>query len=512
MSFTLATDYAPVVAINSITVSCSPSEDETLPSNWNANPQTLLDLPQSDYLFTIDSSTPFLWLPEKVCDEFANALNLTYNDSLQLYTFPNTSLSSPATLDAWNLTFTFGVSNLPRSSEQIELTLPYDAFNLKLSYPFPNLQADFTSPPTNYFPLRKAANSSQYIIGRAFLQETYLAVDYERNNFSLSQAVFTLDAVNNVNLVSITRPENSIFPGPPAARGLSTGAKAGIGVGAAVGAIVAFVLIWWFCFRRKPAKKSEDVEKEKKIKRPSFFGRTNRTPESEVSVSELLADKHHPAEAPADSSATRYELSGNNAVEMPAAPVSPSFYASISGATPLARNDPRRPAELEHRNSMTKGGEVVASERPGSPVPPYSPAELNNNRNSSTVSPYSGDHSGGFGTASSGEQGISPVALHAGHHSHQSGTSNERSPVSPSMSSPMTPELVARAQQHVSNGPETSPPFNPNGTLAVPQLNGRPLSRSPSTGSRFVEEGLTATSEERARTSPSPRHRFSWEQ
>jgi hypothetical protein len=39
-----------------------------------------------------------------------------------------------------------------------------------------------------YLPIRRAANESQFTLGRAFLQEVYLIADYERGNFSLIQA------------------------------------------------------------------------------------------------------------------------------------------------------------------------------------------------------------------------------------------------------------------------------------------------------------------------------------
>ncbi|EXJ55477.1 hypothetical protein A1O7_08404 [Cladophialophora yegresii CBS 114405] len=509
MSFSLSQDYAPVVAINSISLS---SGAESLPTNWNSNPQALLDPSQAD-LFTIDSSTPFLWLPEQACDAFANSLNLTYDETLQTYLFPTDSSSSPEALSAWNLTFTFTLSNLPGSSSQIQLSLPYDAFNLQLIYPFPNLAANFTSAPTNYFPLRKAANSTQYTIGRAFLQEAYLIVDYERSNFSVSQAVFTMEAVSNVNLLSISRPVGSTWPGPEGSgSGLSTGAKIGIGVAAGLGALVALVLIWFFCVRRKRSSTSPGAEKEK-AKRRTLLGRSERNPDSQTTVSELLGDKRQPTEVPADSSASRFELSGHTPIEMPAGPVSPSFFQS-SDSTPrastLMRNDPRRPAELEHQNSADKAAEAAASERSGSPVPPYSPAEINH-RSSNSVSPYSVRDSRAFGTVSSDEPGISPVG-----HSRQSSNSNSRS-----MPSPVSPEMASRSRNHVSSGEGslTSPGASTShNSLLVPQLGARPPSRSPSSGSRFVEEGLSTVAEERASSPPPPGRpknhspRFSWEQ
>ncbi|KIW39045.1 hypothetical protein, variant [Exophiala oligosperma] len=513
LTFTLSADYAPVVAINAISVTSSPSNGESLPSNWNSNPQQLFHSSQVDSsLFTIDTSTPFLWLPAAACDAFADSLNLTYDDNLQLYLFPDGNSSSPDRLSGWNLTFTFALSNLPGSSEEIKLTLPYDAFNLQLSYPFPKLDADFSSPPTNYFPLRKAANSTQYTIGRAFLQETYLTVDYERNNFTLSQAVFNLDAVGNVNLLAITRPADSIFPGPElnGHSGLSTGAAAGIGVGCAAVVIIAAVLIWVFCFRKQTSKDADTAEKPK---RRSIFTRLHKGPGSKTSVSELLGDKRHPTEVPADTSATRFELSANTAIEMPAAPVSPQFYTSNvqegHRGSMLVRNDPRRPAELENQDSTTKAAEAAMTERSSSPVPPYSPPEANNGRLSSSISPNSLRNSRAFGTVSSGEQGISPIGVSSNGHSRQSSNSNSRS-----LPSPVSPETTSRPPQNFSGSSGDSPLTDTSrSSLMVPQLNGRPPSRSPSTGSRFVEEGLSTVSEERASSPPEgrPSPRFSWE-
>jgi hypothetical protein len=78
------------------------------------------------------------------------------------------------------------------------------------------------------------------------------------------------------------------------------------------------------------------------------------------------------------------------------------------------------------------------------------------------------------------------------------------------VSDSMSPQHSARLS---SDSPSTNTNHN---SLMIPHLNGRPPSRSPSTGSRFVEEGLTTVAEER-RPSPilrqtSQGRRFSWEQ
>jgi hypothetical protein len=158
-TFQLSPGNLPVVALNSISVSADPLSSATSRPNFSS-PLTLLEADSnSDDLFTIDSSTAFLWLPQPACDAFSSALNLTYNETLQVYTYgPNSSVREQ--LISWNLTFTFSVANLPGSSQSIDITLPFSAFDQSLQYPFPNFETEYTGNTCNYFPLRQA-NSTQ---------------------------------------------------------------------------------------------------------------------------------------------------------------------------------------------------------------------------------------------------------------------------------------------------------------------------------------------------------------
>lgn len=495
LSFTLNSDYAPVVAVNAIDVSSSADD---LPSNWNVNPVSLLDASAAD-VFTIDSSTPYLWLPEAVCDNFATALNLTYNETLDLYVFGNDS--SPDDLASWNLTFTFKLGNLPGSTESVELTVPYGAFSLELSYGFPDFDGQYGSPPFAYFPLRRSADNTQYILGRAFLQETYLTVDYERNSFAVSQAVITEDSINTVNLSAIIRPADSIFPGPLSAdSGLSTGAKAGIGVGAGLGALIIAGLVWFFIHQRRT--RAKHPMSGEKPKHRSLFNRQPKSPGSNTTVSELLGDKRHPTEIPADSTTSRFELPGSAPLEMPAAEVSPTFFQNPeSRSDTLLRNDPRNPIEMGQQQTAAQDKEAEAaaarSERSTSPVPPYSPGQPQ--RNSNSISPYSARHSQAFGTHSSGEQGISPVGGSSGNDSHRN---------SNSVPSPISPETtMPRGFRRDVEPSEPSSTESSYGQHLTAQVPGRVPSRTPSRSSRFVEEGLDETNNSSSRSA-----RFSWEE
>lgn len=202
---------------------------------------------------TIDTAVPELWLPRTVCDTFATAFGLTYDPSADRYTI-SASAHNELTASPPNVTFTIGSS--ASGGETINIQVPYAAFDLKASYPiFPNT--------TLYFPLRRAANETQYALGRAFMQEIYLTVDWERDVFNISQAVFsspmpasnivTIRSVNSTDLIPTDDHNNGGF------KKLSGGAIAGI----AIGALLIILLIiggLWFMRRRKAKQQTETME------------------------------------------------------------------------------------------------------------------------------------------------------------------------------------------------------------------------------------------------------------
>ena len=131
-------------------------------------------------LFMIDSSVPDIWLPMSACQMFEQAFGLTYDPLTDLY-LVNDSIHKQ--LQQKEPTVTFKLAVTESEGLSVDITLPYGAFDLQASSPiYPNA--------TNYFPLRRAANETQQTLGRAFLQEAYVVVDYERSNFSVYQAVF----------------------------------------------------------------------------------------------------------------------------------------------------------------------------------------------------------------------------------------------------------------------------------------------------------------------------------
>lgn len=362
ITFDLDPDQNPVVALNEVTVTAQPLPSSNVSAGWSGNSLTLLGSSEAN-LFTIDSSTPYLWLPEAVCSEFEKAFGLTYDDAVELYTFGSNPTQHEVLL-AWNMTFEFVIADLPGSSNSVSLSLPYEAFDLQLSYPYPGLNATQSSPPTNYFPLRKAANNTQYTIGRVFLQETYLKVDYERNNFSIFQAIFSPNALADTNLISITRPKNSTFTGPeiaPPKPILSKAGIAGVAVGGAI-ALVSSICLIVLCVRYKWGSATKGYVREKdgadqrrkktsnsRFLRWLFHLPKPETP-TEIGGSDRFAFEvptgRECMELPAKTS--KSELEGSE----PDTPVySETDYKSTGNAINAIGHDPDEPVELPYCSS-----------------------------------------------------------------------------------------------------------------------------------------------------------------
>ena len=360
--FDLDPNQNPVVALNEITVTAQPLPSSNVSTGWPRNSLELLGADETN-LFTIDSSTPYLWLPEAVCLEFEKAFGLTYDEAIQLYTFGSNSTQHEVLVD-WNMTFQFAVADFPGSSNSVSLSLPYEAFDLQLSYPYPGLNATQSSPPKNYFPLRKAANSTQYTIGRAFLQEAYLKVDYERNNFSIFQATFSPNALADTDLISITRPKNSTFTGPEVVPPKPILSKAGI-AGVAVGGAIAFVslgflIVLYIRFLRGNSTHSYVREKEwedqrrKKTSNSRFLRWLFRLPKPETPT-EIGGSDRFAFEAP----------TGRECMELPAKtskselegsePDTPAYtekdYKNPGKAINAIGHDPDEPVELPYCSS-----------------------------------------------------------------------------------------------------------------------------------------------------------------
>lgn len=196
----------------------------------------------SPILALVDSMVPQFYLPVEACQQFEKAFGLVWDATKSMYPVDGPLHDK---LTQQNPKVTFNLGNGLNGGQTVSITLPYAAFDLTMASP-PATNA------TRYFPLLRAANSTQYTLGRAFLQEAYVIVDWERNTFSLSQTVFQESPMPNIKQIDP-------LSGAKSSRPLSIGALAGIAAGAGVALITSIVLAICFCLRRRKRRRASKV-------------------------------------------------------------------------------------------------------------------------------------------------------------------------------------------------------------------------------------------------------------
>lgn len=108
------------------------------------------DLLPAPILAALDSSQPNIWLPLEACQAFEQAFNLTWNSTAEQYLLDS---ASHARLFEENPSVTFRLGNTGDSEENIDILLPFSAFDLT--------RKDSTSTSQPYFPLKRAEKVSQ---------------------------------------------------------------------------------------------------------------------------------------------------------------------------------------------------------------------------------------------------------------------------------------------------------------------------------------------------------------
>ena len=212
----------------------------------------------SGILAYVDSTIPYIYLPLEACKAFEKAFDLKYNATMELYPVSD---AQHAELMTQNSSVTFTLGNDVTGGNTVNITLPYESFDLTAKFPV-------VDDSTRYFPLKRAANESQHTLGRTFLQEAYLLVDYERNNFSISQCSFQdgeSQKLIGIPPVPSSNPSNSTNATTPGNTETSTNHSA-IVIGGAVGAsvlVVAIVIsiVGFLLFKRRRAKRREEKAK-----------------------------------------------------------------------------------------------------------------------------------------------------------------------------------------------------------------------------------------------------------
>lgn len=258
-AFTLTQgESIPRTLVRGIQLAAKKTEDR--PASWSSS-ELILSNWTSSFTAMIDSSTPYLWLPDPICNRIASALNLTYNNTFDLYTLPD-HLYRQYSADS-SIAFTFSLTSFDNHDNfgsplevpgLVNITVPLRAFVSYLEYPFARGAIRYGDPAVPYFTLRRSQNDS-FILGRTFLQEAYLVTKFDEALYSIHQALFPTNAVADANLVPIRQPKNSPYPPPPTPKSndeLTPAQMIGIALGAVL-LCVAILAAWYYCRRRSRA-------------------------------------------------------------------------------------------------------------------------------------------------------------------------------------------------------------------------------------------------------------------
>ncbi|KAK3337648.1 aspartic peptidase domain-containing protein [Cercophora scortea] len=222
-----------------------------------------------------NGAVPGIYLPGPTCANAAKHLPVRYDSTLGYYLWNTNDPTYPS---------------IVRSGAYMGFVLPdTDAKNVTIKVPFTLLNLTLDSPivdtPTPYFPCHDVTSQQNgyWELGRAFLQATFLGVNYDTNLTFIAQAP---GPNMNQSVVHTLKPsDTSVVSGPAdsfaeswrpywtaledayGGSGTSTaGAKKPLGA-AAIGGIVigviaglALALIGWFFWRRRQAGRALAVE------------------------------------------------------------------------------------------------------------------------------------------------------------------------------------------------------------------------------------------------------------
>jgi hypothetical protein len=262
---------------------------------------------------------------------FEIAFGLEWDDTSQLY-LVNDTLHTILVQQNASVTFNLG-GMTGGSTTNVNITLPYAAFDLTASQPL-------VTNATRYYPLKRAANSTQYVIGRTFLQEAYVVADYERRNFSVFPCQWEADATPDIvstfsptyNITPAASPSGHSTPGTSSGGSSNTGAIAGGVVGGIVALTIIAVLVyfcWWRPRRRQHYTTDGKLEKSE-ISAPSPENPSLTQDDPHLTKAELGNTQRHELEGSAGTSkgpavfempareevATELRATNNNAHEM----------------------------------------------------------------------------------------------------------------------------------------------------------------------------------------------------
>lgn len=376
--FTLTRNTSlPQAQVRGIEVSAP--EGDT-PKGWDSNVRVLSGMDDS-FEAIIDSSTPYLWLPESVCDKFVTAFKLTWNKTLDAYEMDDDQFK---TLKAdKSFSFTFSLSSYDNNDNfgnpldapgVVNITLSAHAFAQILQYPYNGMEYQEAAHP--YFPI-KPSNDNNFILGRTFLQEAYLITKYDSTVFSVHQALFPEDGLKT-DIATVEQPPNSAYP-PPADKGdgsgLSKSQLIGVVIGVVLGAVIALSVFFFYIRRRKKARMGKMFpDHDAKDSASSIITETPMTPVARI-FSKIIRRKRSKKNESADASGTDgspAEVGADATHEVYEMPAPPSPVELDADTDSVVSDTELRTGGEENVNAYEAARRKMERRLQG-PVPAYSP-------------------------------------------------------------------------------------------------------------------------------------------
>lgn len=220
----------------------------------------------SSFKATIDSTLPYLYLPNETITWLAQTLHLSeYGALFYLSSSQLEANNTRINVDSFQFTIGQGVASATSANDQslpLVINLPYIAVEALTSWTYKLKTQSYMLPIR-----RMPTGATTAVLGRAFLQEAYVSADFDRQYFNLSQAApGPFSGTNIVNVYSPAMLQRYAAGQTSGDTGLSAGAIAGIVVGSVIGGLLVLALIAWFCFigprKRRNEQKRRDEEAE----------------------------------------------------------------------------------------------------------------------------------------------------------------------------------------------------------------------------------------------------------
>lgn len=274
----------------------------------------------------IDPTLPYLYLPRETCDAMAAELPVTFNEGLGLY-FWDTGNSSYQKITSSPAYMSFTFEKDAVNTQSITIKVPFQLLKLTLQEPL-------VEHNTTYFPCYP---SDSFVLGRAFLQAAFIGTNWQDGTGggywflaqapgpSIGSSVQQSIGINDTSIkastnsweeswsefwVPLSSESSSLgLSSESSSSGLSPGAKAGIGVGCAIGGLVLVgIFAWLIIFHRNQKANSHPETQDQYSIAPTSAAGTKS-----LQVTELY---HHPSELQSDKdiheapglSAMRHEL------------------------------------------------------------------------------------------------------------------------------------------------------------------------------------------------------------